>query len=52
MDEIMGTCCQAPHSECGVLVHIRDGRVARITGDPDHPFTQGIEKIAVKVLQE
>lgn len=26
---------------CGMLTHVEDGRVVRVTGDPDHPITQG-----------
>jgi anaerobic selenocysteine-containing dehydrogenase len=26
---------------CGVVAHIEDGKVVRLTGDPDHPVTQG-----------
>lgn len=27
--------------QCGLLVHKKDGRIVRISGDPDHPVTQG-----------
>ncbi len=26
---------------CGILTEVRDGRAVRISGDPDHPITQG-----------
>ncbi|MCL5046276.1 MAG: molybdopterin oxidoreductase family protein [Actinobacteria bacterium] len=26
---------------CGLLVHVRDGRIEKIEGDPDHPVTRG-----------
>jgi anaerobic selenocysteine-containing dehydrogenase len=26
---------------CAMLVHVKDGRVVRVTGDPDHPVTRG-----------
>ena len=29
------------HGGCGVEVHIQDGRVIKVEGDPDHPFLQG-----------
>ena len=29
------------HGGCGVEVYIRDGRVIKVEGDPDHPFLQG-----------
>ena len=41
MENIIRTCCQSSHSECGVLVHVEDGMVTKIEGDPDHPVTRG-----------
>ncbi len=29
------------HGGCGVLVHIQDGKLIKIEGDPDHPWNQG-----------
>ena len=29
------------HGTCGVLAHIRKGKLAKIEGDPDHPWNQG-----------
>ncbi len=29
------------HGGCGVLAHIKDGRVIKVEGDPDHPWNQG-----------
>ncbi|MCC6179829.1 MAG: molybdopterin oxidoreductase family protein [Chloroflexi bacterium] len=26
---------------CGMLVHVRDGRIVRVAGDPEHPVTRG-----------
>lgn len=39
----MNSVC--PHdcpSACRLLVTVQDGRLAQVTGDPDHPFTQGV----------
>jgi len=33
--------CQACHCNCGVLVHLEDGKVTGVTGDPDHPMNHG-----------
>jgi len=41
MERIVRSCCQACHCECGVLVHVRDGKVTRIEGDPEHPMNRG-----------
>ena len=29
------------HGGCGVLAHIKDGKLVKIEGDPDHPWSQG-----------
>ncbi len=39
--EIKKTCCQFCAAVCGVLVHVEDGRVVRIKGNPDHPLSHG-----------
>jgi thiosulfate reductase/polysulfide reductase chain A len=41
MERIVRTVCQGCHSECGVLVHVDEGKVAEITADPDHPSSRG-----------
>ncbi|HLA80503.1 MAG TPA: molybdopterin-dependent oxidoreductase, partial [Thermoleophilia bacterium] len=48
MDRVVRTVCQASHSECGVLIRIRDGVVDSISGDPDHPFTKGYVCVKAK----
>ncbi len=40
--QIIKTACQASHSECGVLVHVKDGKVTKIEGDPEHPMNRGM----------
>jgi len=29
------------HGGCGVLAHIKDGKLVKLEGDPDHPWNQG-----------
>ena len=41
MENVIRSICQASHCECGVLVHIKDGRVIKIEGDPEHPMNRG-----------
>ena len=41
MEETVRTVCQACHTECGVIVHVVDGKVTRIVGDPNHPMNRG-----------
>ncbi|QGY40259.1 molybdopterin-dependent oxidoreductase [Pseudodesulfovibrio cashew] len=39
--EIRRSYCGLCHPRCGMLLHIEDGKVVKITGDPDHPITRG-----------
>ncbi|MFC2042170.1 molybdopterin-dependent oxidoreductase [Chloroflexota bacterium] len=39
--KIIRTICQGCHPECGVLVHVEDGKVVKIEGDPEHPMNRG-----------
>ncbi len=34
-------CAHDCPDQCSLLAHVKDGRVVRIEGDPDHPFTSG-----------
>jgi len=29
------------HGGCGILVHVKDAKVIKVEGDPDHPWNQG-----------
>ena len=42
MDEVRRSYCGLCHPRCGTLLHISDGRVVKVTGDPDHPVTRGV----------
>ncbi|MFZ5626822.1 MAG: molybdopterin-containing oxidoreductase family protein [Bacillota bacterium] len=35
------TLCNGCSSRCGVLVHLKNGRIWKITGNPDHPASKG-----------
>ncbi len=41
MEKTVRSICQACHCNCGVIVHIEDGKVTRVTGDPEHPMNRG-----------
>ncbi|MBG0789898.1 MAG: molybdopterin-dependent oxidoreductase [Desulfovibrionaceae bacterium] len=41
-DEFRRSYCGLCHSRCGTLLHMRDGKVFEISGDPDHPVTRGM----------
>ena len=34
-------CARMDHGGCGLLVHLEDGRITRIEGDPDSPLSHG-----------
>jgi len=40
-DLVVPSTCWECSVKCGSLVHVRDGRVAKITGNPDHPHSEG-----------
>jgi len=40
-EKVVKSTCRMCHGVCGVLVHIKDGRVVEITGDPDCPTSLG-----------
>ncbi len=39
--KIVRTCCRACIGKCGVLAHVKDGRVIKLEGDPDQPMSKG-----------
>jgi len=40
-EKIIRTNCGMCHSGCGVFVHVVDGQITTIEGDPDCPFNKG-----------
>lgn len=45
MVEIKKSYCGLCHPRCGTLLHIEDGRIVKVTGDPDHPVRLTIQII-------
>lgn len=41
-DEIKHTTCYMCACRCGVRVHLRDGKIRFLEGNPDHPINQGV----------
>ena len=39
--EVKKSCCYFCHQNCGVLAYVKDGRVLKIEGDPEHLTNQG-----------
>ncbi len=40
--EVKETTCYMCACRCGIRVHLRDGEVRYIEGNPDHPLNQGV----------
>lgn len=40
-DRVVPTFCELCFWKCGVNAHVRDGRVTKIVGNPDHPLSRG-----------
>jgi anaerobic selenocysteine-containing dehydrogenase len=39
--EVKKSCCFFCHQNCGVLAYVKNGKVLRIEGDPNHPTNSG-----------
>jgi anaerobic selenocysteine-containing dehydrogenase len=37
----MKTHCRSCHGACGVIAHVKDGKVIKVEGDPDSPISHG-----------
>jgi len=42
VQEVKNTTCYMCACRCGIRVHLRDGEVRYIDGNPDHPLNQGV----------
>ncbi len=40
-ERVVKTVCSMCYCSCGVLARVKDGRVVRLEGDPDHPWSKG-----------
>ncbi len=41
VDRVVKSACRGCHGICGVLLHMRDGKLVEVTGDPDSPTSKG-----------
>ena len=39
--QVIKSNCRSCHGGCGVLVHVKNGHVTKIEGDPDFPINNG-----------
>jgi thiosulfate reductase / polysulfide reductase chain A len=40
-DHVVPTFCELCFWKCGLLAHVKDGRVTKLTGNPEHPLSRG-----------
>lgn len=40
-EKVVKTVCSTCYCGCGVLAHVKQGKVVKIEGDPDHPNSKG-----------
>ena len=40
-DKVIPTFCELCFWKCGVLAHVKDGKVTKLVGNPQHPLSQG-----------
>ena len=40
-DRVVRTLCQGCHCDCGVLAYVKNERVVKLEGDPNHPQNEG-----------
>lgn len=41
-DRVVASYCELCFWGCGVLAHVKDGKVTKIVGNPDHPLSRGM----------
>ena len=39
--KVLKSVCRSCHGGCGVLLHVKDGRLVKVEGDRDSPFSHG-----------
>ncbi len=40
-NKVFRSICGFCHSSCGLKIHVRNGKIDRVEGDPDHPVNRG-----------
>jgi len=40
-EEVIKTCCAMCSWTCGIKAHVKEGKIVKVEGDPDHPVSQG-----------
>jgi anaerobic selenocysteine-containing dehydrogenase len=42
VEKVVRTNCFECHTKCGVLVQVKEGKILKIEGNPEHPYTKGV----------
>jgi anaerobic selenocysteine-containing dehydrogenase len=50
--QIVKSTCRGCHGVCGVRLHLKDGKLIKVTGDPDSPVSQGYICVKGKAAPE
>ncbi len=40
-NQTLRSICGFCHSSCGLKIYVRNGKIDRVEGDPDHPANRG-----------
>jgi len=51
-EQIVKTACGMCIEECGINVHVRDGRIAKVEGMTEHPFSEGFTCVSGRAIPE
>jgi anaerobic selenocysteine-containing dehydrogenase len=50
-ETIHRSICGFCHCSCGLKVHMKDGRISKVEGDPDHPMNRGYLCLKAKAIK-
>ncbi len=54
-EKIVRSICGFCHTSCGLIIHVQNGKIQKIEGDPDHPVNRGhlcVKAQGIKALVE
>ena len=40
-EQLVKTTCWTCHGGCGIVTHVKDGRLVKVEGNPDDPYDEG-----------
>ncbi|MCX5998226.1 MAG: molybdopterin-dependent oxidoreductase, partial [Chloroflexi bacterium] len=51
-EQTVKTACGMCIEECGINVHVKDGRVVKVEGMPEHPYSEGFTCVSGRSIPE